>query len=221
MITYLQTKEASNFQFKYLATHPDPEQLLDNAPSSQERDSIIQRVILQEYAFLGIVERWTESLAVLVILWGLNVDDVIVLSSKLAGGYDDGRYQTAGNCVKIQKADIQAFPQQDRDYLRNFLNTTFLQNNRFDFKLYRMANQRLTDTINTLGKMRVETVQYQIESLQTLIQSKCFASAVFPCSENGTWQYQASKSDCYWFDSGCGYPCVDKTLLNFHQENRN
>ena len=42
-----------------------------------------------------------ESLAAMILLWKLNVADVIVLSAKRSGGYDDGGYK--GKCTKIQK----------------------------------------------------------------------------------------------------------------------
>jgi hypothetical protein len=208
LINYM-SEESSNFQFLYLSKHTNPKQLLQI--QHHDESSLIREYVLNEYDFLGIVERWTESLAVMVLLWNLQVEDVIVLSSKLAGGYDDGRYQKAG-CVKIQRPSV-AQSKDDKTYLQSYLNTTFHQENTVDYELYAMADQRLTTTIQSLGVERVREVQQRIKKFQSLIKEHCLPSALFPCSSNGTWQYEKAKDDCYWFDSGCGYPCIDQVLL--------
>lgn len=206
LINYM-SEESCNFQFLYLSTHSNPKRHLKLHQKAHDNPStLIHQYVLQKYDFLGIVDRWTESLAAMVLLWNLKVEDVIVLPSKLAGGYDDGRYQNAG-CVKIHEGSIG-----DKSYFDSYLNTTFRQQNLLDYKLYELANQRLTSTIQKLGVERVGQVQQTIEMYQKVAEAQCLSSAIFPCSSNGTWQYGKSKYDCYWFDSGCGYSCIDQVL---------
>eukprot|EP00980_Cylindrotheca_fusiformis_P018339 scaffold5989_cov94-Cylindrotheca_fusiformis.AAC.2 len=153
LINYMSQESTSNFQFSYLATHPNPKQLLEPSQHSNEQLRMLVRdYILNEYDFLGIVERWTESLAAMILLWNLHIGDVIVLPSKLAGGYDDGRYQSAG-CVKIQKIPI-AKSEDDVRYLGSYLNTTFHQENQLDYQLYQLSNEMLDSTIQKLGSIR-------------------------------------------------------------------
>ena len=208
LMNYLK-EESSNFQFFYLAKHKTPQDLV--ALDNQKHEYIVSRIqnyILKEYHFLGIVERWTESLAVMILLWDLNIEDVIVMSSKLSGGYDDGRYKDG--CIKIQQR--QRGEEEDERFLTKYLNSTFRDENKYDYILYEMANKRLTATIEALGADRVGEVQRKIEVLQNEVEGKCLDAAIFPCSKDGVWQYKQSNKDCYWSDSGCGYPCVDRTL---------
>ena len=98
--------------------------------------------------------------------------------------------------------------QQIDEYLR----TDFVQNN-LDYTLYKIVNMSLDKTIEALGKDRVDKTVRQLRSLRKQVESKCLEKTIFPCSQNGTHQLEASSQNCYWFDSGCGYPCVDQVLL--------
>jgi len=72
---------------------------------SGKRNQLVQWVqdyLLPTYDFIGVTERFDESLAVMVILFQLEPTDVIVMSVKQSGGYDDAGDET-GQCTRILK----------------------------------------------------------------------------------------------------------------------
>jgi hypothetical protein len=174
--------------------------------------------VLERYSFIGLVERMDESLAVMKLLWNVEIGDLMVLSAKQAGEYDDGRYQ--GKCAKIVRpADYfhrGAKEQRLCKRIEHYLATSFHSNN-LDYQLYRAANASLDMTIAMLGTINVDRVVGQLRSLRQRVESECQDEAVFPCSSNGTLQLELSAKNCYWYDSGCGYPCVDRVIRRIHQ----
>jgi hypothetical protein len=197
--------ERRNYQFSYLAVHSDPKALLETTfTTSGDASELIQRHVIQSYRFIGLLERKFESLAVMKLLWGLETEDLIVLSAKKSGGYDDGRFD--GSCVRIQPSPKPLSP-----FLGGYIKDGFEKEN-IDFLLYAMVNQTLDRTIQSLGTDTVDREVEKLKALQTLAEDTCQTIAVFPCSPNGTLQLDAALRDCYWSDSGCGHACVDRTL---------
>jgi hypothetical protein len=164
----------------------------------------LQEYILNPYHFIGLVERMEESLAVLTLLWNLPLGHVVVLSAKQSGGYDDGIFQR--RCVKIQKPPTKVSPLVER-----YLQTEFPKHNS-DFLLYQMMDQSLDATIQVLGVQRVQQQVQALRRLQRSAQETCSATTTFPCSSNGEKQLEASRTNCYFTDTGCGYPCIDAML---------
>ena len=178
------------------------------ASSLPEQDlvRVVQEDILSVYDFLGVVERMDESLAVLSLLLNVPATDVIVLNAKNSGGYDDHK-----NCYLIQKANVTPA-------VKNFVQSDqYLQRNP-DLFLYYAANRKLDRTIEMLGLEAVQDRVKTIAKLHTLAKHYCQQMAIFPCSPTGKFQYEFSKHDCYSFDSGCGFKCVDAQLRQFDNE---
>jgi hypothetical protein len=139
-------------------------------------------------------------------LFDLDDKDMIVLSAKTSGGYDDGEYK---KCFLIQKPFTT--PEVDE-----YLATDFKVNNA-DYLMYAAANRSLDLTIDALGRKRVEESVRKHRVLQKLAEEQCLAQAVFPCSSaNGTKNGRLSKLDCYGQDSGCAYPCVDRVIQEYY-----
>jgi hypothetical protein len=113
----------------------------------------LKQKLTDNYGFLGLTERMEESLAAVVLLWGLEPSDVIVLSSKRSGGYDAGG--RLKNCTKIPKAVTTPA-------IEEYLSTKHPIEN-VDYLLYHVANESLDLTIQSLG---VERVQNMVESIQ-------------------------------------------------------
>ena len=193
---------------RYLRTMKNRElrYLIPTARETVKREDpfrVIQTYIMEPYDFIGLLERKWESLACMRLLWGLKVEDLIVLSAKQSGGYDDGRYHNT--CFKIIK------PNNISDDIQSYLSRQFPRKNH-DFLLYHIVNRSLDKTIDMLGSGRVQAEAKHIRMVQEFVDARCQDEAIFPCSENGTLQRKASENDCYWEDSGCGYKCVDRVL---------
>jgi hypothetical protein len=175
----------------------------------------VRTKILEKYDFIGIVERMTESLAVMTLLWNLDPTDVIVLSSKTATGdtYDDGQYQKS--CAKLipPPRELSELPLPLATYIQS---DEYIQDN-IDYLLYYAANESLDRTIQGLGPQIVAERAALIRELQGLANRECQSEAIFPCSDDGVLQLEASRTNCYIGDAGCGYECIDRVMKE-HRE---
>ena len=170
----------------------------------------IQTKIMEEYDFIGVTERMTTSLAVMSLLWHIDPSHLVVLSAKQSqrGSYDAGGRRKI--CTKLV-----APPNPIPDQLSNFLNSPSYLLENWDFVLYHAVNKSLDITIEKLGKERVEKQAALLDHLQQLAETECRPKAVFPCSQDGT--YQEDISNCYIQDSGCGYECVDEVMRGYNR----
>ena len=163
---------------------------------------MIEKDVMNEYNFVGILERQAESLVVFKLLFGLEYQDIIVLSSKTNGGYDDGGYKNT--CFLIQKA-------HETPTVDTYLKNEFPVHN-YDYLMYAVANRSLDLTIDILGRETVEKQVKEYSRLRKVAQDVCSKEAVFPCSSDGTFQRAKSRKSCYAVDNGCGYRCVNRVV---------
>ena len=169
--------------------------------------SMVQQDVMNAYHFIAVAERMEESMVVLQLLFQLDPIDMIVLSSKQAGGFDDGRINNT--CFRIQKP--VHFPDVDA-----YLNQEFQVDN-YDFFLHAVVNRSLDLTIDALGRDLVEQQVQRHKALQVYAENRCQSKAIFPCSNNGTLQKKASRKSCYVWDLGCGYKCVKMALTTYQR----
>jgi hypothetical protein len=198
LIDHLKSKKS--FQFNYIVDTRVP-MALNVTTKNPFQD--IREYVMDAYDFIGLLERKEESLALMKILWGLETEDLIVLSAKQSGGYDGGGFDNT--CVKIQK------PENLTDNVQSFLTFGFPRGN-LDYALYAIVNRSLDKTIDYLGRDRVQEEVQRIHAMQAIAEQKCEDEAIFPCSSDGTRQVERSQRSCYWKDLGCGHKCVDRVL---------
>ena len=180
----------------------------------------IKRLIIDQYDFIGVTERLSESLAVMTLLWNLHPTDVIVLSAKKSPSkkkdgskadsdgvvYDDGGGHQ--KCSKIKSPAIHPT-------LRKYLNSEELYiNYQTDYLLYYAVNESLDRTIQLLGPTIVQERRILINKLQRLAEIHCEQDerTVFPCSSEGRYQGELSSKSCYVQDAGCGHECVNDIM---------
>jgi hypothetical protein len=204
-------RQEIGFQVDYLRTKKPKKDKSKNNKTTLQFVQIIKEEIIDAFDFIALVERMDESLVVMKLLFDLDDKDMIVLSAKSSGGYDDGMFQE--KCFLIQKSVTT--PEVDE-----FLATDFKVDNA-DYLLYAAANRSLDLTIDALGRKRVEEHVRQHRMLQKLAEEQCLAHAVFPCSANGTRQLEMSALDCYDGDSGCGFRCVDRVIQEYYEGSSN
>jgi hypothetical protein len=157
--------------------------------------------ILRTYNFIGITERLDESLVVLMMLFRLKMADILYLSAKTKGGYDDGGGRGGEHiCTYIWPSfvtpGVDAFlhSKEWRDTIR------------YDMLLYQAVNQSLEMTIDTLGRSRFNDNLQKYQAAQKLAEERCLPTTVFPCDIGGVYH---PTTDCIWNDSGCGTTCLD------------
>lgn len=198
----LMLNQRKNYQLRRQAKRFSKKLPADDALDMDTTSNFIDRQLLARYSFVAVAERMDESLVVMKLLFDLDDGDIVVLSSKKSGGYDDGKYKE--RCIKVQKAFTT--PEVDE-----FIRTNFTEGN-YDYLLYAATNRSLDLTINALGRERVEEEIRKYRTLKQLAETSCQDEAVFPCSDDGTRQIEASLDSCYWNDAGCGHSCVDRVI---------
>jgi hypothetical protein len=160
--------------------------------------------ILNTYNFIGIAERFNESIVVLSMLLGIPLRDVLYLSSKRTGGYD-------GLCYKIQPSYVSSSMQQ-------FVNSTeWKQYIAPEVALWKAASTSLDWTIDSLGRDQVEQNVHLFETVLSAVSDTCTNSTKFPCTSQGI-PIPANETDCLVVDMGCGLDCIDAVADAFHME---
>ena len=149
------------------------------------------------YSWVGVVERYDESMVLLADMLNLPLREVLYLSSKnsSAGIRDDH------GATLTQHGPLAREPPEVRAYVSG---REFAKRNALDFQLYDAANAELTSRWRAGTDMTERLTQY-LHMLDRTRQA---------CSEAGREATIAllDRHDghgCYYRDNGCGYRCVD------------
>jgi Sulfotransferase family len=161
--------------------------------------------ITKDYDFIGVTERFDESLVALMMILHLPMSDILYLSAKRKGGYDAAGKGIGTNrtCTYITPSFVSPGM---REYFASNVHQEMIQN---DLAFYRAVNQSLDMTIDKLGRIAFETNLAQYRMASVLIQQRCMDNVVMPCTETGDF-VEHNQTDCLWKDSGCATSCLDK-----------
>jgi hypothetical protein len=194
ILSFLAHKDAmkKNYMIRYLKLE---------AVSTNMRGMIHE--IMARYNFIGVADRMDESLVVLAMIMQVPVADVVLLSSKISGGYDAGGGKEG--CIKLAKKIN--FPAVDE-----YLQSKDWKKDNWDYILFQVVNQTLDKTIDHFGRANVEREVEYLRQLAASAHHECIREAVFPCPETLPNHHELSKKSCYQKDSGCGYECIDRVL---------
>lgn len=181
-VSYLQ--RVQNFHVYSLAT------------SSSKR--AVQR-ILQEFNFIGILERLDESLVILQILLNLQPSDVLYLQA----AKQNGAYDPQNNCSSIPKRTIT--PE-----IETFLSSDeWKENNKADYMLYKAVNASMDQTIDSIGRDTFQRALHRFQEARALANHYC--QSMSPCVAQGVYRPPGEvDAECYARDWGCGYKCLDR-----------
>jgi hypothetical protein len=155
--------------------------------------------IMADYNFIGITERMDESLVVMKILLNLEFNDILYLSAKGNGGFDDGAYK--GICHFIVPSYV---PPAMKEFFAGPVWNNFIDG---DTLLYKAAERSLDLTIDAIGKDEVKRHVVEYRRLRELAKEKCLPTTIQPCTEDGA--FHRNTHNCLFWDSGCGYECLD------------
>jgi hypothetical protein len=169
--------------------------------------------IMKSYNFMIVVERYDESLVALQLLLGLTSSDILYLPSKGSGSYSHSSIKLAiagrrGGCQKLTKSfvspAVKEHLESDMWYAQNY----------GDFVLHAAVNASLDNTIDSLGRARFNEALAQFLELKRQAADACTDTVIWPCSQTGDSQWNASLTQCYNKDEGCGYPCLDEFVAS-------
>ena len=155
--------------------------------------------ILADYNFIGITERMDESLVVMKILLNLEFNDILYLSAKGNGGFDDGAYRNI--CHYIVPSHVTPAMKEF------FAGPVWKKIIDGDTLLYKAAERSLDLTIDAIGRDEVERHVAEYRRLQEVAKERCLPTTIQPCTEDGTFHRETH--NCLFWDSGCGYECLD------------
>lgn len=202
-------KSIRNFQLG-LMIHVDPSEK-NQVEDVINNDKISEFVSLatEEFDFIGLLERLDESLVAMQFILGLETSDIIYSSTKQSGSHIFVKSRAnnfKGECRRISKIPlsrrIEAYFEED-DWKRN---------NMGDYLLYEAANRDLDTIIVAIGRKRFEKALAQYRRAQSIADAKC--KPTWPCTDEG--RVRSSKeqvSECYLWDLGCNYRCLDKLVF--------
>lgn len=157
--------------------------------------------ILSDYDFIGVTERMDESAVCLMMLLRLKLADILHLSSKNSGGYDDGEFRN--QCVYITPTFIS---EGIRDYVASNEWQRYVQP---ENALYEAANRSLDLTIQKLGRDAFQTNLARYRHAKQLVESRCLSMTKFPCTDTGE-RIKDNATGCLSGDLGCGFDCIDE-----------
>jgi len=187
---------------KFSAWSPDARESVQNPDEVQKQ---VQSIV-NGYDFMLVVDRMDESLVALSLLLDIDVGDVLVTSSKVAGSYfyDPPTHQ----CVELTKSfvspAVQAYLDSDDWKAQNY----------GDYLLHAAASHSLDLTIDRLGRDRFDAAMERYNLLKTKEKEVCAPQVEFPCSKAGKPQPKKARKECYQRDFGCGYKCIDEMVAN-------
>ena len=168
-----------------------------NATSlSHNLDSLVHQYlkpqVLYAYNFIAVTERWDESMVLMKLLFDLEFEDVITLSSKSSGGYNR-HWGNPGTCFHIPKANISST-------VKKYIQTEFRIGN-LDILLHAAVNRLLDLTIDAYGREVFHNELEKYRAIQKLVEETCAPKAVYPCTSNGEFTAETPKG-CYHEDQG-------------------
>lgn len=167
--------------------------------SSETACDIINK-IMGDYDFVAVTERMDESVVVLMMLLNLQMADILYLSAKGNGKYDDGAHNN--KCHFIQPSVVSPGM---KDFFRD---PRWQHKIQWDSLLHQAANRSLDLTIDRLGRLEFKANLAKFASAQKVARERCLPREVFPCTSKGVLQKNAGNL-CLWADSGCGSDCLD------------
>jgi hypothetical protein len=209
------------FQLRYTSLTEIPEHsawIGSNKTQVQNPLQVIANVwnTIDNYDFILVTERMDESLVAMALSMGLNVGDVLVTASKVAGSrYHFARYShNVVKCLPTVKSFVSPIVQEFLD------SEEWRAMNYGDFLLHETANLSLDRTIERLGRDRFDRALTKFRRLRALETEQCAPHVKFPCSDEGQVQPNLSRRSCYlpFYDFGCGYKCIDKMIDNDLEE---
>jgi Sulfotransferase family len=196
-IAYIQDTFASMSQQYYMNQLSTVTHVVGKSDPVQTANSI-----LEEYDFVAVTERFDESAVVLAMLLNIPIADVLYLTAKGNGGFDDaGGKGGALGCTYITPSFLS---EGMKEYFRS---DEWQERVHWDHVFYQAANRSLDLTIESLGRDKVEKNLAKYRHAKDRANEVCLPKTTFPCSAKGELNRE---TDCLWKDSACGSDCLDE-----------
>jgi hypothetical protein len=175
-------------------------------PDKVKNPRIVQQYVkevINGYNFIGVVERFDESLVALQLLLGLETSDILYFAVKRKS-----QFELAGGRQQYCVAPLDWNDLLSENVSHHLESKEWFAQNYGDRLLYQAANSSLDMTILSLG---LDVFAYALKDFRALLaKAREVCHPRLPCSSNGTLQYKESLEDCYAEYTACGYKCFDE-----------
>jgi hypothetical protein len=168
--------------------------------------------ILTDFDFIGVTERFDDSLVVLSFLWHIPLGDLLYLSSpKARGTWTMAPQRDAHECFIMTDPPMSILQSpQLQDYLQS---SEWRDRVYWDQQIYQSVVASLDATIASIGVDRVQARLTAFRVAQAAAAHACPPDKYQLCYPNGTMALSSNGdngSQCYLFDMGCGHVCLDR-----------
>ena len=163
---------------------------------------------MKRYDFVGVVERFDESLVAMQLLLGLETSDILYFAvnrkeqwrtAKIGRNQYECRDSFDWEVDLLQEPSIKEYVTQSKEWYAN---------NYGDYLLYHAASQSLDRTILKIGLDHFSQELKNFRELMKRAEDECIPH--FPCSLDGNLQIEEAERDCQGGGNiGCGYQCLD------------
>jgi hypothetical protein len=170
------------------------------------------RQIMIDFDFIGVTERFDESLVVLSILWQIPLGDLLYLTpAKARGSWSIVLNRSQQHCFLVSDPPLSILQLPEiQDYLRS---TEWRTRVYWDQRIYQSAVASMNATIASIGIDRVQNRLTAFRAAQAVASQACPPEMNQPCFPNGTLVregWNQTSGLCYVFDMGCGHACLDQ-----------
>lgn len=188
----------SNYYTKDLTMRDD-----DDLQDESQHPAIVAN-ILSQYDFIAITERLDESLVVMKLLLGLDMEDILYMSAKKHGSFTSG--PQVDSCIYITPPFLTQGMNDffASDYWQDYI--------RADQLLYDAANKSLDNTIDALGRKMVQGELVAFRKALEYTQAQCEERTIYRCNSKG--ENVGGGSTCYLWDIGCGFNCLNEISVD-------
>jgi hypothetical protein len=143
------------------------------------------------------------------MLHSIPISDILYLTAKGHGGYDDAGGRDEHICTFIWPSFVSEGMEE------YFATKEWERKSHWDRILYEAANKSLDLTIERLGRAKFDKNMALYEEGRELSRERCLHHVIFPCSEGGKYTPKDHTS-CLWNDSGCGSECLDEVATDLN-----
>ena len=164
--------------------------------AGKDAKSLPEDLVSNVYSFVGLVERFDESVVLLASMLNLPLHTVLYLTSKNSS---EGRRDPLGKAM-VAHPTLDAEPPSVRAYAES---SEFRRNNALDMRLWKAAYTTLQARWAAHAPMLEERLS-TFRSMLGRARDECS-----PSSSN-TSQSLDHVMECYWHDHGCGHVCLDR-----------
>jgi hypothetical protein len=157
--------------------------------------------IKKNYNFIGLTERFDESMIVLAYKLNLTMNDILYIKSKDSNSsaidqFSGHAYQPHSTLLN-EEVEVKEFINSDE----------FRRNNFRDFELIKHVNKVLNKQIRKIGKQKFSRLLLEYQRLLGRANDLC-SSPILAQYHNAV--DITNVTDCYWRDNGCFYKCLDE-----------